>query len=75
MKDLVDHPRLLFGVPLDTRLPGAGHDLCTFHMHTPTRSNHGSKSQSSASSSELGEFERAQSELVGKAVILTDGKA
>jgi hypothetical protein len=79
MKDLVDHPRLLFGVPLDTRLPRAGHDLCTFHMHTPTRSNHGSESPMPPvkirAYTILGEFERAQSELVGNAVILTDGKA
>jgi hypothetical protein len=53
--------------------------LCTFQMQTPTRSNHGSESPMPTvkirASTILGEFERAQSELVGKAVILTDGKA
>ena len=50
-----------------------------FKCKTPTRSNHGSKSPMPTvkirASTILGEFGQAQFELVGKAVILTDGKA
>jgi hypothetical protein len=78
LQDLGHHPQL-FRIPPGTRLPRAGHDLCTFQMQTPTRSNHGSKlpmpTVKIRASTILGEFEQAQSELVGKAVILTDGKA
>jgi hypothetical protein len=66
-------------VPADTRLPRVGHDLRTFQMQTPTGLNSESGSPMPAvkvrASTILGEFEEAQSELVGKAVVLTDGKA
>jgi hypothetical protein len=61
------------------RLPRTGHDLRTFQMQIPTRSNSDSGSPMQTvkvrASMILGEFEQAQTELVGKAVILTDGKA
>jgi hypothetical protein len=48
-------------------------------MQTPTRSNSDTGSPKPTAkvraSTILGEFEQAQAELVGKAVILTDGKA
>ncbi len=60
-------------------MPRTGHDLLTFQMQTPTRSNSdiGSPMPTAKvrASTILGEFEQAQAELVGKAVILTDGKA
>jgi hypothetical protein len=63
----------------NTRLPRVGHDLRTFQMQTPTGVNSESGSPMPAvkvrASTILGEFEQAQAELVGKAVILTDGKA
>jgi hypothetical protein len=66
-------------VPADTRLPRVGHDLRTFQMQTPTGLNSESGSPMPAvkvrASTILGEFEEAQSELVGKAVVVTDGKA
>jgi hypothetical protein len=66
-------------VPADTRLPRVGHDLRTFQMQTPTGLNSESGSPMPAvkvrASTILCEFEEAQSELVGKAVVLTDGKA
>jgi hypothetical protein len=66
-------------VPADTRLPRVGHDLRTFQMQTPTGLNSESGSPMPAvkvrASTILGEFEEAQSQLVGKAVVLTDGKA
>jgi hypothetical protein len=65
---------------IDTRLPPTGHDLCTFQMQLPTRANSdtGSPMPTTAivrASTILSEFERARAELVGKAVILTDGMA
>ena len=64
---------------IDTRLPRSGHDLRTFQRQIPTRSNADSGSPMPAAkvraSTILGELEQAQTELVGKAVILTDGKA
>jgi hypothetical protein len=65
------------GVPPDTRLPQAGHDLCAFQMQRPTRSPPGAPMPTVklTASTILGAFEQAQTELVGKAVILTDGKA
>ncbi len=70
-----------WGVPRgpDTRLPRAGHDFCAFQMQTATRSASDSGSPMPTAkvraSTILGAFEQAQTELVGKAVILTDGKA
>jgi hypothetical protein len=63
---------------IDTRLPRTGHDLHTFQMQTSTRSTSDSGSTMPVkvrASTILGAFEQAQTELVGKAVILTDGKA
>jgi hypothetical protein len=63
----------------DTRLPRSGHDLLAFQMQTPNRSSYDSRSPMPTvmlhASAILGEFEQAQSELVGKAVILTEGMA
>ena len=63
----------------DTRLPRGGHDLLAFQMQTPVRSTSGSGSPMPTAkvraSTILGAFEQAQTELVGKAVVLTDGKA
>jgi hypothetical protein len=66
-------------VPPDTHLPRAGHDLCIFPKHTPPpligellRLMPTAKFRASTI---LSEFAQAQTELVGKAVILTDGKA
>jgi hypothetical protein len=51
-------------VPPDTRLPQAGHNLFSFKVQRQARSTPGHCA-----------FEQAQTEFVGKAVILTDGKA
>jgi hypothetical protein len=51
-------------------LPRAGHDFCAFQRQTPAM-----PAAKVRASTILGEFEKAQAELVGKAVILTDGKA
>ena len=64
---------------IDTRLPHMGHDLLTFkYKHRPL-SNSGSGSPMPTvklrASTILGAFEHAQTELVGKAVVLSDGKA
>jgi hypothetical protein len=65
------------GVPPDTRLPQAGHDLRAFQMQRPTRSTPGlpMPTVKHSASTILGAYEQAQTEFVGKAVILTDGKA
>jgi hypothetical protein len=65
------------GVPPDTRLPQAGHNLFAFQMQIPMRSTPGLPMPTARLrvSTILGAFEQAQTELVGKAVILTDGKA
>jgi hypothetical protein len=64
---------------IDTRLPRPGHDLHTFQIQIPTRSTSDAGSTMPTvkvrASTILREFEQAQTELVGKAVILTDGKA
>jgi hypothetical protein len=64
---------------VDTRLPHIGHDLRTFQMQTPAHSNSDPESPMPTAklraSTILGAFEKAQTELVGKAVVLTDGKA
>lgn len=64
---------------IDTRLPHIGHDLRTFQMQTPIRSNSDPESPMPTAklraSTILDAFEKAQTELVGKAVVLTDGKA
>src|SRR6478609_4316534 len=64
-------------VPPDTRLPQAGHDLCAFQVQRATRSTpeESMPTVKLVASTILGAFEQAQTELVGKAVILTDGKA
>jgi len=63
----------------DTCLPPAGHDFRTFQLQTAARSHPipGSPMPTAKvrASTILGAFEQAQTELVGKAVILTDGKA
>ena len=64
---------------IDTRLPHMGHDLLTFKCKHRPLSNSGSGSPMPTvklrASTILGAFEHAQTELVGKAVILSDGKA
>ncbi len=66
-------------VPSDTHLPRAGHDLCVFPKHTSASLISELLSLMPAvkirAYTILSEFEHAQTELVGKAVILTDGKA
>jgi hypothetical protein len=64
----------------DTRLPHIGHDLRTFQMQTPaaktlTPGHPPMPTAKLRASTILDAFEKAQTELVGKAVILTDGKA
>ncbi len=63
----------------DTCLPRAGHDFRAFQLQTAARSHliPGSPMPTAKvrASTILGAFEQAQTELVGKAVILTDGKA
>ena len=74
----VGHP-WTSGVPKDTGLPSAGHDLSAFREQPTARSTIRSGSSMPTAkvraSTILGEFEQAQAELVGRAVILTDGKA
>jgi hypothetical protein len=64
---------------IETRLPRTGYDLCTFQMQIATRGNSDTGSPMPTAKVRaftiLGEFEQAQAELVGKAVILTDGMA
>jgi len=64
---------------IDTRLPHMGHDLLTFKCNHRPLSNSGSASPMPTvklrASTILGAFEHAQTELVGKAVVLSDGKA
>jgi len=64
---------------IDTRLPHMGHDLLTFKCNHRPLSNSGSGSPMPTvklrASTILGAFEHAQTELVGKAVVLSDGKA
>jgi hypothetical protein len=57
-------------------LPQAGHDFFAFQVQIPTRSSRGSPilTVKLRVSTILDAFEQAQTELVGKAVILTDGK-
>ncbi len=66
-------------VPSDTHLPRAGHDLCAFPRHTaPSLIGELPGLMPTAkirAYTILSEFEQAQTELVGNAVILTDGKA
>jgi hypothetical protein len=63
----------------DTGLPRAGHDFRAFQLQTAASSHliPGSPMPIAKvrASTILGAFEQAQTELVGKAVILTDGKA
>jgi hypothetical protein len=61
----------------DTRLPRGGHDLPAFQRQTATASDSGLPMPSAnfRASTILGAFEQAVTELVGKAVILTNGKA
>jgi hypothetical protein len=54
----------------DIPLPRGGHDLRTFQRQTAAM-----PAAKVRASTILNEFEKAQAELVGKAVILTDGKA
>jgi hypothetical protein len=65
------------GVPADTHLPQDGHDFFAFQVQRPARSTLGSPMPTVKLrvSAILDAFEQAQIELVGKAVILTDGKA
>ena len=64
---------------MDARLPRSGHDLRTFQGQNTDSSNSDPRSPVPTvkirASTILGELEQAQTELVGKAVILTDGKA
>jgi hypothetical protein len=60
--------------------PSSGHELCTFQCQNPVVQNlaHFGTIMPIAklrASTILGAFEQAQTELVGKAVVLTDGKA
>ena len=63
----------------DTGLPRAGHDFRTFRLQTAARFTHDfgfpMPTAKVRASTILGAFEQAQTELVGKAVVLTDGKA
>ena len=60
-------------------MPRAGHDFRTFRLQTAARLTHDfgfpMPTAKVRASTILGAFEQAQTELVGKAVILTDGKA
>jgi hypothetical protein len=71
--------RRLKNCGLDTCLPRAGHDFRAFQLQTAARftpdSGFPMPTAKVRASTILGAFEQAQSELVGKAVILTDGKA
>jgi hypothetical protein len=65
-------------VPPDISLPRTSHDMRIFQMqHHPAQPFIGRTMPSVKvrASTILSEFEQAQSDLVGKAVILTDGKA
>src|SRR5437762_1317112 len=60
-------------------LPRAGHYLCAFQSkHRSLSTSHSEPAMpivKARACTILGEFEQAQTELIGKAVILTDGKA
>lgn len=60
-------------------MPRTGHDLCVFPKHTPLLLIDELRSLMSTAKVRaytiLSQFEQAQTELVGKAVVLTDGKA
>jgi hypothetical protein len=62
-----------------TRLPRSGHDLCTFQRQTSIAQTLAPGCRCQAvkirAFTILGEFQQGQTELVGKAVILADGKA
>jgi hypothetical protein len=61
-----------------TGLPRAGHELPAFDAQLDLSTHHHGSFMPTAklrASTILGEFEQAQAELLGKAVILTDGKA
>jgi hypothetical protein len=63
---------------LDTRLLGVGHDLRAFCIYARRESLHSIRGPPNAYSARIndsGAVEEARSELVGKAVVLTDGKA
>ena len=73
-------PPVVSAGSIDTRLPHTGHDFCTFKCkHRPASQYSGSGSPMPTvklrATTILGEYEQAQTELVGKAVILSDGKA
>jgi hypothetical protein len=68
------------GVSWNTRLPPPGHDLHTFHrQHGPAQSlaffGDSMTTVKRRASTILNAFGDVQSELIGKAVVLTDGKA
>lgn len=68
------------GFRRNTYLPRGGHDLCVFEMQTAAPLNvsiraHPMQTVMVRATTILGEFEQVQAELIGKAVILTDGKA
>ena len=58
-----------------------GHDFCSFQCKHPRAQRHSLISETTMPTAKLrasvilSAFEKAQSELVGKAVVLTDGKA
>jgi hypothetical protein len=61
-------------------LPRPGHDLRAFRIQTSAfhaliRGGHLMPAANVRASAILSEFEQAQTELLGKAVVLTDGKA
>ena len=61
---------------IDTLLPPAGHDVCTFKCkHRGAQTLTPVTDANFRASTIFGEFEKAQTVLVGKALILTDGKA
>src|SRR6267142_2005499 len=70
-------------VPRDQPLSSSpsGHDFCSFQCKHPRAQRHSLISETTMPTAKLrasvilSAFEKAQSELVGKAVVLTDGKA